>query len=389
MSVKRKLLTLNLLTVAIALAIAKVVTLFLMGNESFWYFSFIISAISLLTIWFVMNRTIDKLIYSPIGDEPQIIHNLVDRVTNGDFTFNAKGDEKGIKSKVATMVGFLKVITTEVKDSAETLGRSAQSMSSSALEVNNRAREQMFQLEQTSTAMNEMTVSASEVSRNAALATDAAEKAQEYCRTGTLVVGEMNEDINELLSGIEQVVEVSKNLEKETQNIGSILEVIDVISDQTNLLALNAAIEAAHAGVHGKGFAVVADEVRNLAERTIQSTNEIQINIEKLQKEAKRSMVLMEKNVTKARSTAEKVYSTDDSLEKIRLSVDVTLDMNTQIASAAKEQTHVAEQINSSLVEISQHTATTHEKSSNNTKLASELSLVAESLHTVVKDIRT
>jgi methyl-accepting chemotaxis protein len=346
----------------------------------------LLTLISLAIIYFLVT----KLMYVPIGGEPKEIEQLVKEVANGDLSsqHTTQGNESGIYAATISMVSNLRAIIQNINGAAEELNTSSVRMSSSASEVNSSSEKQMMQLEQASTAMNEMTVTVDEVARNALQASTAAQEANNHSDTGISVVGEMNQNISKLVQGIEKVVVVTNNLEKETQSIGSILEVIDGISEQTNLLALNAAIEAARAGEHGRGFAVVADEVRNLANRTKESTNEIQEMITKLQVEAKHSVELMEVNVNDAQNTSMKSESASDALQAIRDSVSVILDMNNQIATAAEEQTHVAAEINVNVVEINDIAKSTFERSSNNTRMAEQLTNIASTLNQSVDSFK-
>ena len=204
---------------------------------------------------------------------------------------------------------------------------------------------QMLRLEQTATAMNEMTITVDEVARNAVQAAASVDQTNGNAVTGSGIVRDMNSNLNVLIESIDKVVEVNNNLERETVSIGSILDVIDGISEQTNLLALNAAIEAARAGEQGRGFAVVADEVRELATKTKESTNEIQQMITQLQIEAKNSVKLMSVIVADANSTKEYSANADSALSSIQNEMSVIQDMNAQIATAAEQQTHVASEL--------------------------------------------
>ncbi|MFM2590612.1 methyl-accepting chemotaxis protein [Vibrio sp. TBV020] len=213
-------------------------------------------------------------------------------------------------------------------------------------------RSQLEELEQLATAMNEMAVTATEVANNAQGAAGAAKEADDATQDGSSVVSDTTASIDMLSSRIDQAVEEVQGLESATANIETILKVINDIADQTNLLALNAAIEAARAGESGRGFAVVADEVRTLAQRTQESTTEIRSMIEQLQAGASSVSAAMNESKNTAVDAVDKAQAADGALQRIREAIQRISDMNMQIASAAEEQSLVAEEINSNTVKI-------------------------------------
>ncbi|ELB2004964.1 methyl-accepting chemotaxis protein [Vibrio parahaemolyticus] len=211
---------------------------------------------------------------------------------------------------------------------------------------------QLQELEQLATAMHEMSVTATEVANNAQGAASAAKEADQATIEGSSVVSESTQTINMLSDSIDLAVEEVQVLESATANIETILKVINDIADQTNLLALNAAIEAARAGESGRGFAVVADEVRTLAQRTQESTTEIRSMIEQLQSGASSVASAMHQSKGSAVEAVEKADLANDALQRIRDAIQRISDMNLQIASAAEEQSLVAEEINNNTVNI-------------------------------------
>ncbi len=244
-----------------------------------------------------------------------------------------------------SLISQTKAIGEEIKRGAEQTMHSVQS-SSGAMQS------QLHELEQLATAMNEMAATANEVANNAQGAAAAAQEADDATQEGSKVVSDTTSSIDMLSARIEQAVEEVQGLESATANIETILKVINDIADQTNLLALNAAIEAARAGDSGRGFAVVADEVRTLAQRTQQSTTEIRSMIEQLQAGANSVSVAMNESKTTAIEAVDKAQLADSALQKIHVAIQHITDMNMQIASAAEEQSLVAEEINNNTVKI-------------------------------------
>ncbi|WP_409439787.1 methyl-accepting chemotaxis protein [Psychromonas sp. GE-S-Ul-11] len=334
--------------------------------------------ISLYLIYLI----IINVMYRPVGGEPADIEKIVASIAQGKLNsvVPATGQETGIYRAILTMVDSLKDIIEHINVSSSQLNSASAQMSDSASSVNRSSETQMMELEQTSTAMNEMAVTVDEVARNALSASAAADEANNQSNKGIEVVNGMNSDISTLVEGVTGVQQVMNKLEGEIDNIGSIIEVIRAISEQTNLLALNAAIEAARAGEQGRGFAVVADEVRSLANRTQESTTEIQTMINSLQTESKNSVELMQVNVNNAQSTATKSQQANQALEEIRHSVSIIQDMNNQIATSAEEQTLVAGEINQSIVGINDMAKMTFDSSANNAKRADELLEIANAL---------
>lgn len=347
----------------------------------------ILISLSLLLIVVMLAFAFVKRLYAVIGGEPYEIESVVQRIASGDFTSIKRDNIEpiGIYGAVYEMVNKLQSIISDINNATHSLNTSADKMIESAHHVKLDSQTQMEQLEQTATAMNEMTFTAEEVARNALDAANATQSANENADQGNEIVSSMNQSITCLLAGMEQVQQVITELEVKTVGIGSILDVIRGISEQTNLLALNAAIEAARAGEQGRGFAVVADEVRHLATRTQQSTEEIQQMISQLQNAAQQSVSLMKKNMQDAQSTSQKSTTASQALEGIRESIIFIESMSTQIAAAAEEQTNVASDINQSIVSIRDLANKTAISSDGTVENANELSMISNELQQAVK----
>ncbi len=245
-------------------------------------------------------------------------------------------------------------VVRQVAGSTSQLAAAAEEMSLITDETRNGVQRQRNETEQVATAMNEMTATVQEVARHAESAAGAAQQADEEANAGRQVVQGTVEAIHHLAGEVEKAADVIGHLEQDSEQIGSVLEVIRGIAEQTNLLALNAAIEAARAGEQGRGFAVVADEVRSLASRTQESTEEIQQMIEKLQAGARDAVKVMETGRSRAQESVDQAGKAGQALEGITGAVDQITTMNSQIAEAARQQGEVAEEINQNIINISQ-----------------------------------
>lgn len=295
-----------------------------------------------------------RMITRPINETVRHLHDIAEG--DGDLTMRLKVVGK---DEIANLsAGFNKIINLihktirQVSGATAQLAGAADQMSHTSIQSHDNVAKQKSDLEQVATAMTEMASTAQEVARNAETAAEGTQTADSQSAEGRHVVSQTMSAINELANEVENASTAIQQLEQDSEQIGSVIEVINGVAEQTNLLALNAAIEAARAGEQGRGFAVVADEVRNLANRTQESTQEIQEMIEKLQTGAKNAAVAMEASQERAKATVEQASSADEALHSISTSVAEVATMNTHIAEAARQQGQVAEEINVSIVNI-------------------------------------
>ena len=236
---------------------------------------------------------------------------------------------------------------------------------------------QFREIEQVATASNEMSATAHDVADSASNAASAARSADQSARDGMSIIEQSTRDITNLAEEVSKAVSEVEALAVNSEQVGSVLEVIRSIAEQTNLLALNAAIEAARAGESGRGFAVVADEVRNLAKRTQDSVEEIRVVIERIQSGTRGVVATMHSSQSKAQSNAGQIHQAVQALSRISDAVTVISDMNLQIASAAEQQSAVAEEVNRNVSAIRTVTETLTGQATESAAISSQLNALA------------
>ncbi|MGN5138507.1 methyl-accepting chemotaxis protein [Aeromonas sp. 164P] len=244
------------------------------------------------------------------------------------------------------MLGGFRNLICDVKQSVHTLTEAADHLSANVKRTSEGAARQLQETDMVATASTEMGSTIEEIARNTEQAANNAQATNHRAMEGRAAVENTVGQIRSLAGNLEISSREVGQLQKESETIGSVLDVIRGIAEQTNLLALNAAIEAARAGDQGRGFAVVADEVRSLAIRTQKSTQEIAGIISSLQKQTGSIVEVMATCREQGSRSSDQATTAGELLEQITLDVTNIMDMSTQIAAAIEQQSLVANEVN-------------------------------------------
>lgn len=344
-----------------------------------------------VVIILLLNATIVRMVLQRIFATHKMVDNLSQ--ADGDLTqrLTLQGNDE-IAQMASSINAFIEKVHLLVKDvshSTQQVAHAAEQLAEITTQSNQLVLSQRQETEQVATAMHEMTATVQDVAQNALLASAAAQEANTETALGSTVAGNTATSIGMLASQVTTATELMDQVLADSEKIDSILEVIEGVAEQTNLLALNAAIEAARAGEQGRGFAVVADEVRHLAQRTQGSTLEIHTMIEKLQLGISQAATSMQQGRRQTTESVEHVHNAQAALEKISAAVTRITDMNASIASAAEQQSAVAEEIDRNVNNINDITQQVSQNANLTNSASQELALLSEQLQTQVGSFKT
>ncbi|HFE32202.1 MAG TPA: HAMP domain-containing protein [Gammaproteobacteria bacterium] len=314
-------------------------------------------------------------------------------IASGDLRQRIHGrdgrDEIGsLKASAQEMHTRLLEMISHIGETTEQLSAAAEEMSIVTTQTREGIHRQQSETAQVATAMNQMTTTVQEVANNITLSAEAAENTYRDTDSGRQIIEATIQDIRHLASRIEHGTETVQQLEQHSEEISGVLDVIKGVAEQTNLLALNAAIEAARAGEQGRGFAVVADEVRTLASRTQQSTEEINQMINNLQSVSQAAVLVMTESQEQVQSVVTQATAADTTFTEIRNAVAHINDMSGQIASAAEEQSCVADEINRNIVQINDIAGETATGAEHTATASQDLAHMATELQSIVRQFR-
>ena len=348
----------------------------------------VVLAILAIVIGVVTSWIITRLITGPIKQAMLATNELSSGVLNAQINVNSKDEIGQMMLGLKNMAMNLHAMINNINRASNDISSSAVQLAAATQQASQGALGQQNETDQVATAMHEMAVTVQDIATNAVNASAAAEEASQNAILGYDIVQQTAADVELLAQQMRGSSEDVARLNQESMNISGILEVIQSVAEQTNLLALNAAIEAARAGEQGRGFAVVADEVRSLAQRTQDAIGQIEGLIKNLQAGAERAVVSIGEGQEQATKTVAQARSASQALTAIRDAIAAMSDMNMQIASAAEQQSIVAETINRNVENVRRITDESTQAANDTAHSSSNLAKVSDELGVMVRGFK-
>ncbi|WP_196140274.1 methyl-accepting chemotaxis protein [Aliikangiella sp. G2MR2-5] len=354
------------------------------ANQLYIALTFIVIAVMMLLIY---------VIFRSVNDPIQKLTSTMKKVNKAkDLSIRCNMQGSHEISQLAMVFDEMMTSFCQVLEKIDQASEQVSSASNELSHINKTSAENISEqqnlIEQVATAMNQMTVSVQNVSQNILETSESADDAYQETSVGKQKVNDAVKSVDAMVEKMQKAKSVLDELDRDTDDVSKVLEVIRGVAEQTNLLALNAAIEAARAGEQGRGFAVVADEVRTLAGRTQESTEEINHIIERLQSNSKLAVSVMDQSKTQMDETVVQAKTAGSALDVVTQKVEQINNMSTQIASAAEEQNSVADDINAKIVHISDRAVMNTENSKQSSLAASKQAELAEELKQLVSQFK-
>jgi methyl-accepting chemotaxis protein len=352
--------------------------------------SLLVIASILVAIVISLGLLLSKTILTPLSRISNSLQNLASG--EGDLTQKLAVTDKHETGKLSLYVNnlltFLNDTILKVKHVSIEVKQETHSLDYQAKELTKVTNDQYSEIDQIATAITEMSSTATSVAESAGSAANSAKEAQNQGAIALETVSASSQAMSRLTQEINSASEVVQRVGEDVGEIVNILQVIENIAAQTNLLALNAAIEAARAGEQGRGFAVVADEVRSLAGKTQSSTEEIQNMIQRLEGGSHSAIEAMSSSLEQCVETENRQQETQKALQVISTAVLSINDQNTQIATAAEEQSQVSEDINQRITQISDQTKVLSEMAEKNQTTCQVLNSRTQELEELVAQFK-